>query len=129
MFWDVIVATVASIVLGLLWFGPIFGKQWMKFMKISPKQMKAAKKKGMPASTWVLMIIGTLVTAVVLSVLVPATVGAAIKISAMLWLGFIAPVQLGMVLWEGKPWGLYLLTTCYYLVNLVIMGLIFAGFN
>ena len=42
------------------------------------------------------------------------------------WLGFIAPTQLAMVLWEGKSWSLYFLNVAYYLVSLVVMGIILA---
>jgi hypothetical protein len=42
------------------------------------------------------------------------------------WLGFIAPVTLGTVLWEGKPWKLWALTNGYYLFSLLIMGVILA---
>lgn len=129
MYWDIILATIASIILGFSWYGPLFGKQWMAYMKVTPKQMQEAKKKGMPKSTYPIMIIGSLITAIVLSVLVPATAAAAVKMAAMLWLGFIAPIQLGMVLWEGRAWGYYLINVSYYLVSLVVQALIFAGFN
>jgi len=40
------------------------------------------------------------------------------------WLGFVAPVTTGMVLWEGKSWKLWILTSGYYLVALLVMGLL-----
>lgn len=42
------------------------------------------------------------------------------------WLGFVAPVTIGPVLWEGKPWLLWIITSGYYLVSLVMMGVILA---
>ena len=42
------------------------------------------------------------------------------------WLGFIAPVTLGAVIWEGKPWKLWLLLNSNYLVALPVMGVILA---
>ncbi|MDO8510396.1 MAG: DUF1761 domain-containing protein [bacterium] len=42
------------------------------------------------------------------------------------WLGFIAPVTLGSVLWEGRSWKLWFLNNAYYLVTLVVMGIILA---
>lgn len=38
------------------------------------------------------------------------------------WLGFIAPVTLGVVLWGGKLWKLCFINGSYYLVVLLIMG-------
>jgi hypothetical protein len=42
------------------------------------------------------------------------------------WLGFIAPVTLGVVLWEGKSWKLWFLQGGHYLVSLLVMGVILA---
>ncbi len=42
------------------------------------------------------------------------------------WLGFIAPVTLGSVLWEGKSWKLWFLNNGYYLLSLIVMGVILA---
>jgi hypothetical protein len=40
------------------------------------------------------------------------------------WLGFVAPVTLGSVLWEGKSWKLWCFNNSYYLVMLLVMGVI-----
>lgn len=42
------------------------------------------------------------------------------------WLGFVAPVTLGGVLWEGKPWKLWGLNNGYQLLSLLVMGVILA---
>ena len=42
------------------------------------------------------------------------------------WLGFIVPLTLGSVLWEGKSWKLWTLNNAYYLVQLSIFGIILA---
>jgi len=126
----VLVAAVASVVLGFVWYGPLFGKTWAQLMGFDKKKMAEAKKKGMPKQTWVLMILGTLVTSYVLAHFVDyldaVNVAGALQAGFWLWLGFIVPVQLGMVLWEGKPWKLYFLNAAYYLVNLSVMATILA---
>lgn len=126
MFWDIVLAIVASIILGFAWYGPLFGKQWMSLMGITPKQMKDAKKKGMPKSTYLWMILGCLVTAVTINTLFPANAWAAVKMAAMVWLGFILPILLGTVLWENRPWKLFFINAAYYLVNLIVMSIIIA---
>lgn len=40
------------------------------------------------------------------------------------WLGFVAPTTVGMVLWEGKPWKLWIITAGFYLLSLLLMGVI-----
>ena len=42
------------------------------------------------------------------------------------WLGFVVPVTVGSVLWDGKPWKLWFINAGYYLVMLLIMGVILA---
>ena len=126
----VLAAAVASIVLGFVWYGPLFGKTWAQLMGFDKKKMAEAKKKGMPKQTWILMILGTLVTSYVLAHFVDyldaTNLAGALQAGFWLWLGFIVPVQLGMVLWEGKPWKLYILNVAYYLVNLSVMASILA---
>ena len=39
----VVVAAIVNMALGSLWYGPIFGKAWIKMMKFSESDMKAAR--------------------------------------------------------------------------------------
>jgi hypothetical protein len=39
-----------------------------------------------------------------------------------LWLGFMMPLQLGKVLYEGRPIGFFLLNTAYDFVALILGG-------
>ena len=42
----------------------------------------------------------------------------------MAWLGYIATVMIGTVLWEGKPVKLYLIKSIHYLVLMLITSAI-----
>ncbi len=118
-------ATLAAMVLGFLWYGPLFGKAWRGMMGFTKKDMTAAKKKGM-AKKYLAMIVSTFVMGYVLANVVGGigSVAMGLKVAFWLWLGFIAPVQLGTVLWEGKPVRLYLINTVHYLVSLLVMAAI-----
>jgi hypothetical protein len=95
--WMVLVAAIASTVLGMLWYSPfLFGGLWLKLSGIKLKKVKKAKD--------------------------PA--GAAVGI--WLWLGFMAVATLNQVLWEGKPLKLYILNNAYNLLSLMTMGAILA---
>ena len=133
--WAVLVAAVASMVIGFLWYGPLFGKVWMGMMgwdKKSPAEVESMKK-GMTKG-YVLTFIGALVMAYVLQhALVFASaylrstgVSAGLMVGFWNWLGFIAPVTMGVVLWEGKSWKLWCFNNAYWLVNLLVMGVILA---
>lgn len=133
----VFVAAIATFALGSLWYGPLFGKTWMRLMGISEQQMMEAKQKGMVKSgmlrSYSLMFVGNIITSYVLGAVVFSSflfflnlgVWAGALIGFALWLGFVAPVTLGTVLWEGKSWKLWVLNNSYYLVSFVLMGFIF----
>jgi len=53
-----------------------------------------------------------------------ANVFAALQVGFWLWLGFIATVMLGTILWEKRPFGLYVLNAGHYLIVLLIMSII-----
>ena len=40
------------------------------------------------------------------------------------WMGFFLPLNLGAVAWDRKPWSFALVTTAYYLVMLVVGGVL-----
>ena len=126
----VLVAAIVQMVVGALWYSPLlFGKMWMKLSGLTQKQLEEAKKKGMGKS-YTLMFLGTLVMSYVLAHFVTYT-GATTFVLGMqtgfwIWLGFLATTTMGMVLWDNKPWSLYVLNNGYHLVVLLLMGGILA---
>ena len=122
----VVVAAIVNMVLGSLWYGPIFGKQWMTLMG---KDMNNMSKDGM-GKKYVIAGIGSLLIAFVLahSIIFATTylhiggISAAFQAAFWNWLGFIAPVTVGMVLWEGKSWKLWMILNGYYLLSLFLMS-------
>ena len=129
-YWAVLAAAAASIILGFLWYGPLFGRQWLRLSGFSDKQIKQMKEKGQKGmtKTYIVMVVSTLVTAYVLAHFVDylqaLSVGEALSLGFWLWLGFLATSQIGSVLWERKPVKLYMINTAYSLVNLCIMAVI-----
>lgn len=127
-YWGILVAAIAQVVIGSLWYGPLFGNTWMKLSGIKkPKVINSQMKKHMMAS-YIWMFISSIVMAYVLKVVIlqfPFASATGVAITAFIvWIGFIAPVQLGMVLWEGKPFKLYAINVLYYLVALIVSALI-----
>lgn len=128
----VLVAAVASMILGALWYGPLFGKKWIAYMGWSP-ELSEEKKKG-AGKGYAIQFIASLVMSYVLahalvfasSFLDVSGVTSGLSAGFWNWLGFVAPVTLGGVLWEGKSWGFWLLNNGYYLCSLLVMGMILA---
>ncbi len=127
----VLVAAVVHIVLGFLWYGPVFGKTWMGLMGLNQKDLEKKKKDAHMGKSYAIMIIGTLVMSYVLAHFVDYTDATTFLLGMQagfwIWLGFVAPVTLSSVLWEGKSWKLYLLNNAYNLLGLVIAGGILAA--
>ncbi len=122
-YWAVLCAAIVGFVIGWTWYGPLFGKQWIKLMKFTPKDFK--RMKSMPATYMFSGFIGLLLTTYVLAHFVDYleadTFGLGARMAFWLWLGLVAPVQYGVFLWEGKPFKLFLLNTAQTLVALVVM--------
>ncbi len=119
-------ATVVSFIIGFLWYGPVFGKHWIKLSKMSASDIAKAKQRGM-AKPATLNFIGTLIMAFVLANLLNligvSTSGQGAVLGFWIWLGFFASTTiLGSVLWDNKSWGLFVLNGLYWLVNLMISG-------
>lgn len=120
----VIVSAILSMVIGSIWYGPVFGKRWMKLVGITKEQMEKGKK-DMP-KTYGMMFIGSLATSYVLALTIGMSaikdVATGVTIAFWIWLGFIVAVKLSEVLFEKKAWELFYIECGYYLVFLLIAG-------
>jgi hypothetical protein len=118
---------IVSMLIGYVWYGPLFGKMWAQLQGWSVEDMKARQSQSM-AKSYAMMFIGSLVLATVLGMFA-RTVGAltlsdGAMVGFVAWLGFALPLLLTSVLWEGKSWKLYGLNAGYYLVQFVVLGTI-----
>jgi hypothetical protein len=129
----VLACGVATMIIGFLWYGPVFGKMWMQLMgwgPMNPEQLAAKQKQA--RTGYIVMFISSLVMAYVLAHAITfgsaylqiTGIAAGLQGAFWSWLGFIATVTLGSVLWEGRSWKLWVLNAGYYLVVLIVMGII-----
>ncbi len=130
-YFAVLLCAIASMVIGFLWYGPLFGKQWMKLVGMTAQHMAKAKK-DMP-QTYTIMFISSLVMAYVLFHFIwyaaPGnyTLLISVKTAIWAWLGFVATVSLTKFLFspERKSVKLLFIETGFHLVTLIAMGIIF----
>lgn len=115
----ILVAAALGMAVGAVWY--------------SPKVFGAARTKhsGVNGKTHLMTFISNVVTAYVLAYFIGnpgmASVGAAVGFWA--WLGFVAPVNFGAVLWGGKPMRYFWMNTLHHLVTLVVMGVAIAAWS
>lgn len=133
-YWAVLVCGVLSMILGAIWYNPkVVGGAWMRSMGWTPEHHEKLMKQFNPGASYGLMFLGSLVMALVMSQLVvwmsitTAAMGAGL--GAILWLGSIATCQLGVKLFEQRPWAYFLTTTGYYLIQLALFGAILASWR
>ena len=129
----VLASTFLAVILGSIWYGPLFGKTWTGLMGWSKSEMEKgmADKKGMMKNYGIQML-GSFVMAFVLShalifamsYLGTRGISAGLQTGFWNWLGFVAPVSLTSVLWEGKSWKLWLINNGYNLITLCAMGVL-----
>jgi hypothetical protein len=126
--WSTIAGTLSAMIIGFLWYGPFFSKQWIQLNGFNPKQLKEMSSNM--GFTYGTTTIAWIVTAVVMKwvVLFVGAEGAwsGAMIGALMWLGFATTTQFVNRNFSRKPFGLYILDTTYWFVIYVVMG-IFAG--
>ncbi len=131
----VLACGVVSMIIGFLWYGPLFGKPWSELMgwgEMTPEKMAEMQKKARPA--YAVQFLAALVMAFVLAhELIFASaytdtsgISAGIAAGFWNWVGFIVPVTIGTVLWDGKPWKLWIINAGYWLVLTLVFGIILA---
>lgn len=129
----VLAAAVASMVVGSVWYGPLFGKKFssvMGFDKLSPEQ-QAEAKKGM-ALTYLWQFVASMLMFYVFAWVVAATkqltLAGGLTAAFWVWLGFVVPVKFGDALWGGKM-VLFWLGIGNLLVTLLAAGAIIGAWH
>ncbi len=122
----VVLSAVAAMIVGGIWYGPLFGKEWMKLVGMSKANVN---KKEMP-KLYGIMFLGVLVEAFILSHFIhyagAYTLFNGIKTGVWAWIGFVGVVMLGNYMFAKRPLKLFYIDAGYALVNLMIMGAILA---
>ncbi len=125
----VLVAAILPMVVGSLWYGPLFGKSWTALMELTEEEIKADFN---PVKSYGLSFVMALVMAFVLAYVVGMGEGGTtngMMYGALLWLGFIVPYGFQSVAFEMKKSPIYLLSITYNLVVLLLMGLVIGAWQ
>lgn len=122
----VVVAGVASLAVGMLWYNEkLMGKEWMRLLGLTKKEMHEAMHKS-KGNRYLFALLSALVMSYVLALVLEevlvTTLWESISVALVLWVGFVVTVKMSSVLWEHKPFELYLLNVGQYLVSLVVMA-------
>ncbi|PYX32082.1 MAG: hypothetical protein DMG77_04520 [Acidobacteria bacterium] len=133
--WAVLVAAVATMPLGFLWYSPmLFANPWMKLMGYDPNdKAKIAEMQKSAGRSYALAFVASGLSAAVLGKIIAiASVHSVLygmKFGFAMWLGFVTTVQLTNAVFSRQPWKLYTINTGYQLVCYLAMGAIMGAWR
>lgn len=126
----VLICAVLSMIVGSIWYGPVFGKKWMEIIKISLEDEQ--KRKEMQKESWKLYIVQFAL--VIIQLLVLASLISNLdswngfKAALCIWFGFVMPTIASTSMWNNDSkkvvWSRFLIQSGYQFVMFVIFGLI-----
>jgi|SRR5579859_346021 len=128
----VLLCGVLSMIVGSIWYGPLFGKEWMKMVGMT-RQKPTKAEKSMMGPKMGMMFVSSLLMAYVLAHFIwyaapgSVTLVIAVKTAIWAWLGFVLTAYFSKYLFSADKQQPKLLAieTGYYLVTLIGMGVIF----
>lgn len=132
--WPILISMILSVVLGFIWYGPLFGKKWMTLSNIPMPDPKPSA--SMMVKPMIISFIGAIFMSYVLTYLISFHNGfyqtsgymSAILTGVFVWIGLIVPVYLNFLGWEGRPKTLFFINSGYWLVFIVISSAIINAF-
>ena len=129
-FWAVLVCAIASMVIGSLWYGPLFGNAWAKIIGADMQDSEARKKMQQSAGPlYFIQFLLVLFQASILAYLMGTTSDmAALKYALLAWAGFVMPTVAGSCMWNNESskisWSRFWIQIGYQFILFVTFGLI-----
>lgn len=125
--WSIVLSAVAGMVIGAIWYGPLFGKRYMAAVGMDawPQDKKDAMKRAMFKS-YALQFIASLLMYWVLAEQIGyngLTAFSGMVYAFFIWLGFMLPVEFGKTLWGGSK-SLFWMSIGSELLSLLAAGAI-----
>lgn len=127
-YWAILVCGIAAMVVGYIWFGPFFGKLWMRVTGASA--MDEARRKEMQKSVgklYGIQFVLALFQAYVLAHYIAGwTDASGVENALWIWAAFVMPTVAGGAMWNNDSnkvkWTKFWLQASYYGVLFVIDG-------
>lgn len=127
--WVIFIAGALNMVLGMLWYGPLFGKAWMVGMGIAPddsrkmEDMQKTAGSGYAYSLLFAFIFGYVLDLFLNLVYVPS-LGVALILTAVVYLGFGIANTVKSVLWGETNKQVFMINTGFEIVFIGIMTVV-----
>ena len=124
----IVVAAIVKFAIGAGWYTALFGRQYRELQGVPEGASQAGLVPAM-----IVQIIGDLIMAYILARFIEhygvGGIGGGVLIGFMAWLGFVATIMAGSILYEKKPPMLVYINAGYQLVGIVVMGAILGAWS
>jgi hypothetical protein len=126
----VLACAVVSMIIGAVWYGPLFGKKWMEICKIDANDLEARKKMQQEALPLYLVQFSlTFFQAYILLVFIDGLDDKyGFDVVFFAWSAFVLPTTIAASMWTAEPvrlkWARFFIQAGYYFVLFLIFGLI-----
>lgn len=122
------IAAAARVILGMIWYSPIlFGPSFMHLTGCSEGEMKARLPTAILSD-----VVGALVMTFILAHAVyyagAISWQTGLAVGLFNWLGFVAVTHFALVMYEKRPFKLFLINNGYQALSLATMGAILGAF-
>ena len=125
-YWAVVVAALSGFAVGALWYGPLFGRQWMAASGLTEADVKDTNFRRIYGVTFLMSLVSSYVLAHIVAHFGATTITAGAQAGFWMWLGFVITVQITDALFNRGSMRLVSIDAGYRLVWLVVMGVILA---
>jgi hypothetical protein len=129
-YWAILICGVLSMVVGAIWYGPLFGRKWCEIVGVDPNNIEGIKKMQKESTKlYVVQFILTLFQVWVLAYYIEGWKEASgLQNALWIWVAFVMPIIAGTAMWNNDSkkiaWTRFLIQSGYQLVIFIIFGLI-----
>lgn len=116
----VIVAAVSTFALGGLWYGPLFGRAWMRASGVTEEQVRQGNKGKIFGLSFVLLLLAAIVLAIFIGHL--GTLAGGLAAGGAVGLFWVATSVGVLYLFEHRPLTHWLVNAGYFVAAFLLMG-------
>ncbi|HET6348723.1 MAG TPA: DUF1761 domain-containing protein [Candidatus Krumholzibacteria bacterium] len=121
----VMAAALSGLVVGAIWYGPLFGRQWLLASQAESGRPRFAFP-GVYSVALLLSMIAAIIMAMIIHAFHATNAAQGALVGFLMWLGLIATVRLTEALFNRTSLRMVLIDAGYRLVWTVVMGMILA---
>lgn len=128
-YWAILVCAVLAMGIGTIWYGPLFGKLWMRLSgmaDMNAEECKRQQKKAVPL--YFVQFALTLLQLFILAHLTGDTVKSGMLSSLIVWAGFVLPTVAASCMWTAEPrsmaWKRFFVQAGFQIACFVVFGIV-----